>query len=276
MNRRRFLRRCAGATLGFAASGLTYSLLEAKWCTVSLHTIKVRRLPPAFAGLRVALLGDIHHGPYVPLAYVRHIVNLTNALQPDLIALVGDNVHRGSKYIDPCLAELSRLRAAEGRFAVRGNHDNWEGRAHSQKALTVAGFVEVTNRGVWLQRAGARLRICGVGDSWTDRVSVPQALDSATDRDASILLAHNPEETERVTDPRVSLILSGHTHGGQVVLPWFGPPILPVTGYPGKYVQGWVEGPVSPVFITRGLGTITPPVRFCCRPEVVLLTLTPA
>jgi predicted MPP superfamily phosphohydrolase len=88
-----------------------------------------------------------------------------------------------------------------------------------------------------------------------------------------LLLSHNPDLAETITDTRVSLMLSGHTHGGQVILPMVGAPILPTT-YGKKYWQGLVQGPVVPVFITRGIGTITPPVRFCCRPEVVILTLT--
>ena len=121
-------------------------------------------------------------------------------------------------------------------------------------------------------KARARLRICGVGDLWTDRQNLPAALGDATERDAVILLSHNPDFAETLEDRRVGLILSGHTHGGQVVLPGFGAPIVP-SRYGQKYLHGLVQGPRSQVFISRGVGTVTPPIRFFCRPEIVLITL---
>jgi predicted MPP superfamily phosphohydrolase len=156
---------------------------------------------------------------------------------------------------------------------VLGNHDNWDGRAESQAALAEAGITEVTNTGVWIERGGARLRVSGVGDLWTDRQDLGAALGDASDRDAVLLLAHNPDYVETLTDRRVGLVLSGHTHGGQIVLPRYGAPIVP-SQYGQKYLQGLVQGPACRVFVTRGVGTVTPPVRFHCRPEVALLTLT--
>jgi predicted MPP superfamily phosphohydrolase len=192
--------------------------------------------------------------------------------------LAGDYVHRSDAYIAPGIAELGRLTAAMGRFAVRGNHDNhsYHGqrdfRLLSQAALAAARLPDLNNTGVWLERRGARLRIGGVGDLWTDRQDLDAALGDATEDDAVLLLSHNPDFVETLRDPRVGLVLSGHTHGGQVVLPGFGAPIVP-SRYGQKYLQGLVQGPCSQVFITRGVGTVTPPVRFLCRPEVVLITL---
>jgi uncharacterized protein len=173
---------------------------------------------------------------------------------------------------------LGRLTTALGRFAVRGNHDNhsYHGqgdfRLLSQAALAEAKLPDLNNTGVWLERRGARLRIGGVGDLWTDRQDLGAALGDATQDDAVLLLSHNPDFVETLRDPRVGLVLSGHTHGGQVVLPGFGAPIVP-SRYGQKYLQGLVQGPCSQVFVTRGVGTVTPPVRFLCRPEVVLITL---
>jgi predicted MPP superfamily phosphohydrolase len=208
----------------------------------------------------------------VPLAYIRHVVGLTNALRPDIVALVGDYVHRSGAYIAPGIAELGKLTAALGRFAVRGNHDNWESAVLTHAALAEARLPDLNNTGVWLERRGARLRVCGVGDLWTDHQDLDAALGDATADDAVLLLSHNPDFVETLRDPRVGLVLSGHTHGGQVVVPGFGAPIVP-SRYGQKYLYGLVQGPCAQVFVTRGVGTVTPPVRFLCRPEVVLITL---
>jgi predicted MPP superfamily phosphohydrolase len=272
MTRRRFLRRAAGLALGVSAAGGTYGLLEAKWCRVLRVGVGVPALPDPFVGTTVAFLSDVHHGPYVPRSYVRHVVAMTNALAPDLVALGGDYVHKDRKYIAPAIAELGALRAPLGRFAVLGNHDNWEGGPETKDALAGAGITEVTNAGVWVERGGARLRVCGVGDLWTDWADPGAALGSASTQDAVLLLSHNPDLAEMLTDPRVGLMLSGHTHGGQVVLPGYGAPVVP-SKYGQKYLHGLVQGLRCRVFVTRGVGTVTPPVRFCCRPEVVLLTL---
>jgi len=226
----------------------------------------------------VALLADVHHGPFVPLAYVRHIVAMTNALEPDVVALAGDYVYRHASYIAPGIEELGKLKAALGRFAVLGNHDNrdYHGCQNfqplSRTALADAKLPDLTNTGVWLERSRTRLRICGVGDLWTEQQDLDAALGDATKRDATILLSHNPDLVETIRDRRVGLVLSGHTHGGQVIVPGFGAPIVP-SQYGQKYLYGLVQGPCCRVFVTRGAGTITPPVRFLCRPEVALITL---
>jgi predicted MPP superfamily phosphohydrolase len=272
MGRRKFLKRLGLAVAGSAVAGGVYPFLEAKWCRVARRTIELPNLPGPFRGTTVALVADVHHGPFVPRAYVRHVVAMTNALRPDLIALAGDYVHRSESYIGPGIAELGKLTAAMGCFAVRGNHDNWESGALSHAALEEARIPDLNNAGVWLERGGARLRVAGVGDLWTDRQDLAAALGDATAEDAVLLLSHNPDFVETLRDRRVGLVLSGHTHGGQVVVPGFGAPLVP-SRYGQKYLHGLVQGPCSRVFITRGVGTISPPVRFLCRPEVVLITL---
>jgi uncharacterized protein len=273
MDRRRLLKRVGQAALGsIAVCGSAYPFLEAKWCCLTRQPIALPNLPRAFHGTTVALLADVHHGPFVPLAYIRQVVAMTNALKPDIIVLVGDYVHRHERYIAPGIEELGKLEARLGRFAVRGNHDNRSYQTLSLAALADAALPDLNNRGVWLERSGSRLRICGVGDLWTDRQDLGSALGDATERDAVLLLSHNPDFVETIRDRRVGLVLSGHTHGGQVVVPGFGAPIVP-SRYGQKYLYGLVQGPSCRVFVTRGVGTITPPVRLLCRPEVVLITL---
>jgi uncharacterized protein len=272
MDRRQFLKRAGLASVGSLAAGGAYPFLEAKWCRVTHQTIALPNLPPAFHGTTIALLADTHHGPYVSLDYLYSVVEMTNALHPDLVLLAGDYVQGDERDILPGIEALGDLKARIGRYAVRGNHDNRHFAGATCDALAEAGLPDVTNTGVWLERDGARLRICGVGDLWTDQQDLTAALDDATIDDTVILLSHNPDFVESIRDPRVRLVLSGHTHGGQIIVPGYGAPIVP-SRFGQKYLQGLVQGPTCPVFITRDVGTISPPVRFLCRPEVVLITL---
>ena len=270
MNRRRWIKRAA---IGSALAGVAYPFLEAKWCRVARRTVTIPNLRGPFEGMTVAFLSDVHHGPYVPRVYVRSIVEMTNALRPDLVLLGGDYCHHGPRYIAPAIEELGRLRASMGRFAVLGNHDHWDGYKLSVEALEDARIPLLRNSGAWIDRGSARLRVGGVGDLWCDRPDVGKALGDSTVEDASIVLSHNPDVAETLTDPRVGLMLSGHTHGGQVVVPFYGAPCVP-SAFGQKYLRGLVRGPACNVYIGRGAGTISPPVRLFCRPEVVLLTLT--
>ena len=272
MDRRKLLKRFALAALGVSGVGGVYSVLEAKWCQVTRRTITLPNLPKPFRGMTAAVLADVHHGPFVPLAYIRHVVEMTNALRPDIILLVGDYVHHSDHYIAPGIDALGKLKAPLGRYAVRGNHDNRVYTPISIDALAEAKLPDLNNTGIWLERQGAKLRICGVGDFWTDYQDLRAALGDATRDDAVILLSHNPDFVETIRDPRVGLVLSGHTHGGQVVVPGFGAPIVP-SRYGQKYLEGLVQGPCTQVYVSRGVGTVSPPVRFLCRPEVVLITL---
>jgi uncharacterized protein len=272
MDRRKFLKTAGLTALGSVGAGMVYPFLEAKWTRVVRRTIVLPNLPAPFRGTTVALLADVHHGPFVPLAYIQRVVAMTNALKPDIVALAGDYVYQHDFYIAPGIEELGKLRAPLGRFAVRGNHDNWSFQPLSRAALSEARLPDLNNTGVWIERNRTRLRICGVGDLWTDHQDLDAALGDATLSDAVLLLSHNPDFVEMIRDPRVGLVLSGHTHGGQIVVPGYGAPVVP-SRYGQKYLHGLVQGPCCPVFVTRGVGTISPPVRFLCRPEVVLITL---
>jgi len=275
VTRRRFLKRALLGGLGGCVALGVYPFIEARFYKVTRVDIDVPMLPKEFGGTTIALLADIHHGPYFGVDFVRSIVRDTNALEPDIVALCGDYVHRESRYIEPCIDELAALRAKLGVYAVLGNHDHWEGAPRTRAALTGAGIRELTNTGVWLEKSGARLRLCGVDDLWEGPQDLDAALGDCPGDGAAILLSHNPDYVEAIRDRRARLVLSGHTHGGQVDVPFFGPPLVP-SKYGKKYVGGLVETPDTQVYVSRGLGGITPPVRFNCRPEIVLITVQPA
>ena len=168
---------------------------------------------------------------------------------------------------------LTDLKTPMGRFAVLGNHDNRVDPCGTRAVLAEHGIRDLSNKGLWLERGGARLWLCGVEDHTTSREDYAAALGNIRTSDACIMLSHNPDSVEDIRDPRVGLVLSGHTHGGQVVLPFVGAPVVP-SSYGQKYLSGFVQGPVTRVYISRGVGTIAPPVRFRCPPEVTLITLS--
>ncbi len=272
MERRKFLRIAGATALASATAAGAYPFLEARWCRLVRRTIALPNLPSSLRGMRVLHLSDIHHGPFVPLGYIRDIVNAANSLDADLVLLSGDYVAHHRRYIEPGIEALSKLKARLGRLAVLGNHDHWESAPISRQALAGAGFSLTDNTGFWFEHRAGRLRICGVGDLWTDSQDPRAALADATDRDAVIMLSHNPDYAEVLHDERVGLMLSGHTHGGQVVVPGFGAPVVP-SRYGQKYLHGLVQAPSFQVFVSRGVGTVGPPVRFLCRPEIVQITL---
>jgi hypothetical protein len=236
--------------------------------------LTVPKLTVPFDGTTVAFLADIHHGPFTNLEYVASVVRTTLALRPDLIVLGGDYSLKNAKYIRPCFEVLAALRAPLGVFGVLGNHDYWHGIEETRAGFARSGIGELTNRGEWLERGGYRLRLAGVDDLWTGRANVRAALADATAEDACVLVSHNPDLAETLTDERVGLVLSGHTHGGQVVFPG-GAPFVP-SRYGQKYLKGFVRAPHTSVYVSRGLGCSGVPVRYASRPELTLFTLKSA
>ena len=285
-SRRQFIDLVARrlAVPGLLLGGLSgvYTLFEAKWPEVSRVELTLRNLPAAFDGLKVAFLADTHHGPYVPLRYLAEVVEMANALRPDVVILGGDYVQRRrglkrfrrerNEEIIRGVGVLGALRAPEGRFAVLGNHDHRTNPSLVRSTLAANDFTELTNVGTSLQRQGARLWIAGVDDVRTGNPRLERALESVGRDDACLLVTHNPDLVESIRDPRVDLVLSGHTHGGQVVFPFYGAPITSSV-YGQKYRAGLVQGPTARVYVSRGVGTTGLPVRLCCPPEIVLLTL---
>jgi hypothetical protein len=221
VHRRKFIRVTAGACAGTLCAGGLYSAVEAKLIQVTRLAAPIPNLPPAFQGRTLAFLSDFHHSFVVPRFYLEHVVNVTNALAPDIIALGGDYVTSGERYkwvdgkdyIEPCFDILKKLRAPLGCFAVTGNHDAYVGINLVRAAITKAGFTSLINGGVWLTLDGQRLRICGIDDLRTLPSNPHLALGDATEKDAVIMVSHNPDAAEEVIpDSRTGLLLAGHTH----------------------------------------------------------------
>lgn len=273
MDRRIFLRTALASLAPAAMTGAAYGLFESGWLQITRHTVSLPNLPVAFEGTTVAFLTDIHHGPFTSLDYVHTVVRTAISLQPDLILLGGDYSLKDGKYIRPCFDALGGLKAPLGVYGVLGNHDYWHGLADTREGFAAAGITELTNHHVWLERKGERMCLAGVDDLWFGKVDVRAALGDTKDSDAVLLLSHNPDVAEKMKDTRVGLMLSGHTHGGQVVFPSGEAPFVS-SRYGQKYLKGFVQAPHTRVYVSRGLGTTSAPFRVGSRPELTLLTLT--
>ncbi|MEO6436930.1 MAG: metallophosphoesterase [Tepidisphaeraceae bacterium] len=282
-SRRRFLTYGARLTAGGAGAVGAYSfLVETRWFEVTRRTFPLAGLPPALDGLRIVQLTDIHHGPNLSLDYVVRVVNATNALTPDLVLLTGDYVYRSPVYIEPVVQALGRLRARIAVLGVLGNHDWWEDPARTRDAFNRVEIPLIDNdrRFISPDRAltrglpGEGVCIAGVGDYWEDETLFDDALDGVPRDMPRLLLSHNPDVAEdtRLLRHRVDLQLSGHTHGGQVRLPFLGTP-LTSSRFGSKYASGLVQGPVGPVYTSCGIGSTILPLRFRVKPEITLIEL---
>ncbi len=281
--RRRFLAAGVRVLGAGAAAGLVYAFAEPRWFGVTRRTVVLPGLPPSLDGLRLVQLSDIHHGPWLSLGHVRDVVDACNALNPDVVLLTGDYVLHSSAYARPVVEELARLRPAIGTVGVLGNHDWSEGASVVRRAFADVGLPLIDNARRVLtpdrqlvEDAPEGLALCGVDDLWRGRPDPRRALGGLPPDMPRLLLSHNPDVAE-VAAPvfrelRVDLMISGHTHGGQVWVPGFGTPFVP-SRYGQKYAQGLVQGPACPVFVCRGIGLATVPLRLGVPPEMSVLEL---
>lgn len=275
LTRRKFLSMTARTLAAGAFGGVTgYSLFEAGSLEIHPFTITLKNLPADFHGFRIALLTDLHHGYFITRNHIAKAVSLTKSLGADLVLLAGDYIHNDPAYIAPVMEELGQLQAPLGVFAVQGNRDIWINRILTSQELKRNGITELTNAGTWLHRGNSRIWLCGIDDCNWGKPDSRAALDGAAHDVTIFTLTHNPHYADFLDDPRISLILAGHTHGGQINLPLLGRPFIPEGCE--KYPCGLIQGPHNQVFVSTGIGTVFPPMRYRCPPEVALLTLQAA
>ena len=278
MNRRKFLKRtlwCGAAVAGVGSATTAYGLWEPSQIRIRRETIRLGNLPASFDGKTIAVLTDFHHGPLVGIEFIRAAVSIAQSLNADAYALVGDFAHKGThtaEQLPPCLEAVSVLRAPLGVFAVPGNHDMQDSGRIYRESIRGTTLTDVTNRSVRTRSGTDALWFAGVDDFWWGKPDLNAALDGIPTGEAVILLAHNPDYAETNSDPRVGLVLSGHTHGGQAYVPGVGTAWMP-SRYGGKYRGGLVDAPYSQVFVSRGLGEAGIPIRLNCPPEINVLTL---
>ncbi len=271
MNRRHFLKYAIGGGLT-ALAGSYAVFIERNLVQVNRYKIPIADLPASFHGFTLAHLTDLHFGFLVSESFLEKIVQRTNKLRTDAIVCTGDYVHRRNTTveIDKVWPILSKLKAKYGVYSVLGNHDHWADADRSIYWLDKTGQ-NIRHEGKAIVRGRDRIFIGGAGDYWQDDLKIDQAFYHSDESDCRILLAHNPDSIDSNFSVKLSLVLSGHTHGGQVVLPFVGPPILPVKNK--LYSSGLITTSKAPVFISRGIGWAIYPVRFNCFPEIAVLEL---
>jgi hypothetical protein len=227
--------------------------------------------PCVLDGLRVVQLTDIHHGLFLPLQDVMEAVEMANRLNPDVVALTGDFVTYSRAYIEPVAEVLGRLRAKHGVFAVLGNHDFRVGADLVARALRREGMEVLRNRHSLLRLHGHPLTVAGIDDLWY-RADLNRALQGVHSDAPVLLLSHNPKILRRAAHHRVNLVLSGHTHGGQVRLPVVDG-ILKRRALGNGSNAGWGSLGVTQIYVSRGIGTVVLPLRFRCPAEIPHLHL---
>lgn len=256
------------------AAGITQvaraALAEPYMLTVERRAIALRRLPRTLDGFRIVHLSDIHHSPFTGSEQIKHAIETANSLEPDIIALTGDYVSHEHGYIAPCASLLGRLRARSGVYAVLGNHDHWTDAPLITDLFRLAGIQVLINEGMRFEQNGAAFWLAGVDDTMVGQEDLPLALAGSRADEMKLLLAHNPVILRRAARAGVDLVLSGHTHGGQVA--WRSE--RSASGRPRRrLLKGLGRQGNTQIYVTRGLGTVVLPIRYGCPPEVSLLEL---
>ncbi|MCS6863787.1 MAG: metallophosphoesterase [Gemmataceae bacterium] len=259
--------------------------IEPTWLRVNRMEVAIHGLAAAWDGLRVAQLSDFHSGPHIPPGYLEDAIERTAAERPDLITLTGDFIDRGPGYVDRAAQLFRGLKAPCGVFAVLGNHDYAIHTARGVRrypdlhrrvtdALANEGVTVLRNQTVGLHRGDAQLLIAGIDDLWSGEANPEATFAGTSGQVPRILLAHNPQSVLTLGTHRADLILSGHTHGGQINWPGWGRLLL------GKNARRWAAGlyPLprqQHLYVNTGVG-FGWRFRYGVRPEVAILTLRSA
>ncbi len=236
------------------------------------HDIEIAGLPPAFEGYRIAQISDLHCGPFADGARVDRWVAAVNRLEVDLVAVTGDLIASGSAFVPVVARSLGQLRGRDGVFACMGNHDYFTDGEEMALALERAGLTLLRNRGVSLRRDDAVLYVAGVDDTWTRRNDLDRALADRPAAASTLLLAHDPALFPDAASRGVDLTLSGHTHGGQIGVPFFARRFN-LARVITRFTTGLYRLGTAALYVNRGLGTTGMPIRLSVPAEIAVLTL---
>ena len=278
LTRRNFLIGSGALAAGFSLYAGEIARHEVN---IVQRAISIDHLPTSFEGYRIAQLSDIHLDEFTEPFFFERVIHQVNALKPDLVLLTGDFITLGSlTFIASqhaarrCSEIITQLECKE-RYAVLGNHDVGVSAPMVIQALAANGLPVLVNQHIALDRKGDRIWIAGVADPGTSHPDLNAAIPPHPGAPL-ILMAHEPDYADLVLQhPRaaaISLMLSGHSHGGQIRLPFLGPLILPSLGK--KYVEGHFDFGSMQLYVNRGIGTVGLPFRLNCPPEITLLTLS--
>ena len=278
MNRRQFLKAIGLGSVAAATGWGGYHLgWERYTLTVEKRTLRVPGLPPGLEGLRVAHLSDFHAGEYTPWSLFERAVEVAVAEKPDIVFLTGDYLSMGrGRGGGPLEMAAQPLTAPYGVWAVLGNHDCIMLRHQVvTEALVAAGAEVLNNAAAQIEVRGEEVWIVGVDDPVTAHADYDKACKVVPSGAFTIMLAHTPDAVDAAARRKVNAVLAGHTHGGQVVIPLLGPPLVP-SRYGRRFACGAFRFGETALHVTKGIGVVPPLVRFCCPPEVAVVTLTAA
>ncbi|HKF50473.1 MAG TPA: metallophosphoesterase [Terracidiphilus sp.] len=281
ISRRRLLQTLACAGAGFALYG---GEVERHWIDVVHRDVYIEGLPASFDGITIAQLSDIHLDEFTEPFLLREAIDQINRMQPDMVLLTGDYV---SYQVLPhketmaaawhCASMLAKIRCAQ-KFAILGNHDLFAGAKEVTEAIASHGIPVLRNACLPIERSGSRFWLAGLDDPVAGRpdpdLAVPAAIRNLG-HEPVILMCHAPDFVDTLAQHpasrSISLVLSGHTHGGQVRLPLVGALHLPPGGR--KYIEGWFPVGGMQLYVNRGIGSVGVPFRFDCRPEITRIRL---
>jgi uncharacterized protein len=278
ITRRKFLKMSLFSAVTTAVAGVggfAYAHdIETGWIEIVSLDLTLPHLSPAFDGYKLVQFSDIHVDGGKTNDHLKRVVELVNAQEPDAIAITGDFVtHTSAAGIAPALIEpLSQLLAKDITVAILGNHDHWTDPEGVRMVLRESGITDLSNSTYTIERNGEVLHLAGVDDYWERLDRMDDVLARLPDDGAAVLLAHEPDYADiSAATGRFDLQISGHSHGGQVIIPFIGPLVLP--SYGKKYPIGRYQVGDMIQYTNRGVGTISPAVRFNCRPEITVFTL---
>ncbi len=241
---------------------------------VSRRTVSIPDLPASLEGYRIAHLSDLHVGNFHRLPHLQRWAAMTNRLAPNIVAITGDLVDAGEVDLDTLCAGLEAFDAPDGLFVCPGNHDSLAQAPDYWSRVEETGAVVLRNRGLLIRKGSASVHVGGVDDVWQARHDMPAALAGAESASVSVLLAHDPRVFRQAARMGVNLTLAGHTHGGQVAVPFRSQWNLSARAYP--YTEGLHRVGGAYLNVSRGLGTAGVPLRLGAAPEIILLELRAA
>ena len=261
------------------ASGLVvagYGCTVRRWFFVMRRIdIPVRGLDPHFDGYTIAQLSDLHIGAFHPLWWGKRWARAANAAAADAVVVTGDMVTSGVAFHEDIAELVGGLRGKDGVYVIMGNHDYF-GEGEPLVSLLREREVRVLrNQGVVLERDGARLFLAGIDDTWTKRADLDAALEERPEGVPTVLLAHDPERFGQAAERNVAVVLSGHTHGGQVAFPFLGRWVN-ASKLAHEFHIGLYEKGDSTLYVSGGLGTTGPPIRLGVAPSIALIRLRAA
>ena len=278
-SRRVFLRRSMYGLTAVSFAGSSYGVVFGRTsCEITRTDIALAELPPGLEGLTIGLISDIHSSAFMPKHDMQRYVEVMNSLGVDLIVVTGDFVNSVLEEVYPFAEAFSDLRAPLGVYGVLGNHDFFSRRVDLvAKAVDDCGVKLLRNDRITIERNGARLLLLGVDDVGRPAEAseaMTATLRGAPDGMPRILLCHRPYFLSQAVEHSMDLVLSGHTHGGQVSLGSFGGTTIAPASLASKYVWGSYREGKTQMYVNRGIGTVGLPIRINCPPEITVLRLT--